>query len=524
MPAYDGGDRPPPTSLGPDPAAVVARCRAAVAAWFERINNAFVAVALTAVAAAARYSATVPRPAALGSELLLPGMRRRPWLRLVRLVTARAVEEFGPARPGPKADKRISDLKDAAEAEAEVGKLAAEQWRRALTTRAVRHMTGYLTSAAGADAAGRIPNTGRLIASYAKWHRVSETTAYRHWQVVRELGLVRQTQHSAPGEHARYVLCFPPAQLPADLPAGDLSPQPMDLDAHVRDWDDHAGQALEETAEFGLVRYGAATSARRATTTPTTVTGSDGASLASTDTDLDSLSAYYCEAFPLYAKAKNPSTPTRVFAHPRRTPNRRGGRISDDERTAALGVLSDCVDRWVAQRGPHRLPTDAELDRMVPLLVLVLRHTPPSEVIELLTHQVRSADSLAGVLTWRLGRTLRALRARFDRPVDEDGQIYAATAALRAAEGAERHAATATARRHARQQMHAGITRANTRHKHTSLTGGLTIEWATEPPEALPSPLPAAVDAEETASRRRYALALQRARRQKITDDEEAVA
>jgi len=155
----------------------------------------------------------------------------------------------------------------------------------------------------------------------------------------------------------------------------------------------------------------------------------------------------------------------------------------------------------------------------VPLLVLVLRHTPPSEVAELLTAQVRSADNLAGVLTWRLGRTLRALRARFDRPVDDDGQIYAATAALRAAEAAERHAATAAARRHARQQMQAGITRATTRHSHASRpTDGLTIAWATEP-QATPDAAP--TDAEETASRRRYLLALQRARRQKISSNEE---
>lgn len=498
---------------------IAAACRAAVAAWFERIDNAFARVALAAVAAAARYGNVVPRPAALGSGLLLPGMRRRPWLRLVRLVTARAVEEFGPARPGPKAGKRIADLKTTAEAEAEVAKLAAEQWRRALTTRAVRDMTGYLTSHAGADAAGRVPNIGRLIASYAKWHRVSEATAYRHWRMVRELGLVRQTQHSAPGEHARYVLCFPPAQIPADLPMLDASAQPMDLDAHLRDWDDHAGQALQEAAELGLVRYGAATSMRTATTTPKPGTRLDGPPPTSTDTDPDSLAAYYCKAFPLYAKAKNPSAPSRVPARPRRAPDRRGGRIRADERTAALGVLSDCMERWVAQRGTNRLPTDAELERMVPLLVLVLRHVPASEVIELLTRQVHSAESLAGVLTWRLGRTLRALRARFERPVDDDGQIYAATAALRAAQAADRHAATAAARRHARQQMQAGITRASTRHSHASRpTDGLTIDWATEPHATADA---APTDAETTASRRRYLLALQRARRQKISSNEE---
>jgi hypothetical protein len=509
------------TTVGLGLADVAAACRSAVAAWFSRINGAFAAVALAVVGAAARYGNTVPRPAALGADLLLPGMRRRPWIRLVSLATTRAEAEFGPARPGPKkVDKRIGDIKDAAEAEAEVGKLAGEQWRRALTTRAVRDMTGYLTSNAGADPAGRIPNTGRLIASYAKWHRVSEATAYRHWRAVRELGLVRQTQHSAPGEHARYVLAFPPAQLPADLPAGDVSPQPMDLDAHVRGWDDHAGQALEEAAELQLVRYGAATSMRTATTTPAPGTGPEGTPSTSTDTDPDSLAAYYCEAFPLYAKARTPSPPARPQRRTHRAPNRRGGRIGTDERAAALGVLSDCRGRWVSQRGPDRLPSDAELERMVPLLVLVLRHTPPSEVAELLTAQVRSADNLAGVLTWRLGRTLRALRARFDRPVDDDGEIYAATAALRAAEGAQRHEQTAAARHHARQQMQAAITRAATRHDRRSASrSDLKITWATEPatddPRAASNAQSAARQAaEEATQRQRRALALRRARQE----------
>jgi hypothetical protein len=464
-------------------AAVAAACHTAVTRWFSRANNAFAAVVLAAVAAAARYGATLPRPAALGTNLVLPGLRRRAWLRLVRLAMARAEAEFGQARPGPAkggvAGKRLAELKDAAEVEAGVAQVAAEQWRRALTTRAVRDMTGYLTCIAGADAAGRIPNIGRLIASYAKWHGVSEATAYRHWRVVRELGLVRQTQHSAPGEHARYVLCFPPAQLPNDLPIPDSSVQPMDLAAHLQAWDDHADQALEEAAELELVRYGAATSMRTATTTSAPGTGPDAAPQTSTDADPDSLSAYYCKAFPLYAKAKNPSAQASTVHRARPVANRRGGRISDEERAHALTVLSDCMPRWVAQRGPNRLPRDAELERLVPLLVLVLRHTPPSEAVELLTNQVRSADSLAGVLTWRLGRTLRALRARFNRPVDDDGEIYAATRALRAAEAAARHEQTAAARQAAKDALHSALNRIARRRPATAPQSGLGITWAT---------------------------------------------
>lgn len=499
---------------------VAAACRTAVATWFSRVDNAFAAVALVAVAAAARYGATLPRPAALGTGLLLPGMRRRAWLRLVRLAMARAEAEFGQARPGPGgggvAGKRIAELKDAAEAEAGVAQVAAEQWRRALTTRAVRDMTGYLTCNAGADAAGRIGNIGRLIASYAKWHGVSEATAYRHWRVVRELGLVRQTQHSAPGEHARYILCFPPAQVPNDLPILDVSPQPMDLAAHLQAWDDHADQALEEAAELELVRYGAATSTRTATATSAPVTGPDAAPQTSTNADPDSLPAYYCKAFPLYAKAKNPSAQTWAIRHPKSTSKRRGGRISDDERANALTVLSDCVPRWVAQRGPNRLPSDAELERMVPLLVLVLRHIPPSEVIELLTTQVRSADSLAGVLTWRLGRTLRALRATFDRPVDDDGEIYAATRALHAAEAAVRHERTATARQAAKDALHAALNRIARRRSSTAPRSGLDISWAIEPEQPTTPP----VDTTEADSRHRHALALARARREKISNED----
>jgi hypothetical protein len=503
---------------------VVAACRAAVAAWFERVRGAAGLVALAAVAAAARYGATVPRPAALGSGLLLPGMRRRPWLRLVRLVTARAEAEFGQARPGPaKSDKRIADLKDAAEAETEVAKLAAEQWRRALTTRGVRDMTGYLTSAAGADAAGRIPNTGRLIASYAKWHRVTEVTAYRHWRAVRELGLVRQTQHSAPGEHARYVLSFPPAQLPDGLPAGDASPQPMDLAGHTEAWTGHAGHALEEAAELELVRYGAATGSPTPTTTATKAgTGPATGPATSTDTTPNQgghdLTAYYCQAFPLYAKVRTPSPPPQAPRRPPRRASRRGGRINVDEQTAAAGVLSDCRPQWTLQRGPDRLLTETEEQRLVPLLVLVLRHTPASEVVELLTTQVRSANDFTGVLTWRLGQTLRALRARTAQAVDEDGAIYAAKAALRAAEATERHNATTAARQAARAQMMAAITNATTRHTPTTAAhSGSDIVWATEP---QPTPTTPPTGAEETASRRRYALALQRARRQKIISNE----
>jgi hypothetical protein len=64
---------------------------------------------------------------------------------------------------------------------------------------------------------------------------------------------------------------------------------------------------------------------------------------------------------------------------------------------------------------------------------LALRHLPRGEVIQLLTWHVAGVRDLPGVLAWRLGQVLTAVRRPTRQvPADENGTLYAAKLAARA--------------------------------------------------------------------------------------------
>jgi hypothetical protein len=100
--------------------------------------------------------------------------------------------------------------------------------------------------------------------------------------------------------------------------------------------------------------------------------------------------------------------------------------------------LSACRGEWLAQRGPLRVPDPAELRRVETLAALALRYQVPRDVRQILTWHVASADDLAPVLEWRLGRAVRAWR-RDSRPDLRDPERR--RAAAEAEEQADQHRA-----------------------------------------------------------------------------------
>ena len=96
-------------------------------------------------------------------------------------------------------------------------------------------------------------------------------------------------------------------------------------------------------------------------------------------------------------------------------------------------MLVTSAGEWRAQRGRAPVPGSAELARVEAMTALALRHLPRGEVIQLLTWHVAGARDLPGVLAWRLGQVLTAVRRPARQvPADEDGALYAAKLAARA--------------------------------------------------------------------------------------------
>ncbi|RSN46561.1 hypothetical protein [Actinomadura sp. WAC 06369] len=414
-------------------------CRAAVARWVTRREAEQLAAAL------ARYSARPPRPAAGDGHLLLPGMRRATWYRTARLVEARAVEEFGTARPGPK--PQADEPRTAAEVEARAEQAAAAEWRRAFTARGVRQMIGMLGDYA--DDKGHVENIGKFIACYRKAFGCSEATAYAHWRVVRELGLVRQTRHSAghrppaaggqDARTARYVLCWPAARLPEDLPEEADAQTAAPLSGAVAAWDEYAAAALAGADEIGLYRYGACRDSQAHAT-----------GTAAAPVENQRPSAYYLEAWPLYARVSPPSPPAPYQSGEERSRRRRPGGLTEDDRAQAVAILNRCRSRWAEQGQELSEEEIAQLSGMVALVSRYSAHVHPGDLVDILTERVRSARDLHGLLRYRLQAVLRDLRRRRNLPVDHHGARHAAYAAQLAAKRADALEASAASRAQAR--------------------------------------------------------------------------
>jgi hypothetical protein len=241
-----------------------------------------------------------------------------------------------------------------------------------------------------ADARGIITALPQVMASYARREHVSIQTGWTDLGRLVDRGLVRQVAAAAPGRPARYRLSVPAAIIPPDLPAGLARIIRREGPGESRPAAARQRPAPDQAAPCGELD-----------TSPFTREGS-------------------------------PPSPQRPGpAQPRRAAGHRARGISSEERGRAASVLTRCVASWRAQRGPGRLPGPAELAALEPLTALALRHMPPSELAELLTERVASARDLPALLTWRLGRTLRAARRRTAVPADETSARYAAMLAAR---------------------------------------------------------------------------------------------
>jgi hypothetical protein len=226
---------------------------------------------------------------------------------------------------------------------------------------------------------GMLTELPDVIRSYAARCHVSARTAWTDLDRLVRLGLVRQVQAAAPGYTARYRLSAPAAAIAESMP---------DLPGEL-------ARAITPPSSCGRLH-----------TSPSTREGSP----------------------------PSPGGTGRAGQH--RAPRHRAGRISGEERDRALSVLSACRRSWLADRGPHGVPGPAELARIEVMTALALRHVPPGEVRQLLTHRVAGARDLPGVLAWRLGKVISAAR-RPPRhvPADEHGTRHAAMLAERAAHG-----------------------------------------------------------------------------------------
>ncbi|MFC4536910.1 hypothetical protein [Sphaerisporangium dianthi] len=324
-------------------------------------------------------------------------------------------------------------------------------WRGQHTHPALKRMLKHV--ALHADEHGVLRDIPALLAAYCARHAVGSRTAwYDLMDRAVEAGLVRQLFAAAPERQAVYILCLDVAALPADLPA--------DLLALVRRYVDNPAVAAKgrptraqrdrALAECQVVRYG---SARRAP-----IMEQAGCGRLHT-------SPFTREGSPPSPQPRQSQSSQRA----RRLPF--GGQNLGEERSAALNFVKELCPVWAAQRSTGEIPSDAELAELARLAGLLLRRMPRHEVAELLTAQVASAADLAGVLRWRIGRTLAGLRRSERRAaelaVDDDGARHAAwlesnaTAAARQAavkagvvEQARRRAEELRGRRAAAQDRH----------------------------------------------------------------------
>ncbi len=277
-----------------------------------------------------------------------------------------------------------------------------------------------------ADERGRLADVPAILASYAARHQLGRRTGWTDLMRLVDVGLVRQVCAAAPGRQARYVLCLNLAALPDDLP--------QDLAAEVRRIVDdpraaargRMTRAAEDAAlaECEVIREGSATGPK--------IAAAWGCGRLHT-------SRYTREGSPPSPQPHRPQRPR----PPRQVPV--WGQDLAEEQGRALDFVRSLGPEWVRQRG-GRMPGGAELGELARLVVLLLRRMPPGEAAELLTAQVASAADLAGVLRWRIGRTLAGLRRAERRAavlrVDDDGSRHDAWLAANAA-----HAAATAARK-----------------------------------------------------------------------------
>ncbi|WP_285710853.1 hypothetical protein [Microtetraspora sp. NBRC 16547] len=290
-----------------------------------------------------------------------------------------------------------------------------------------------------ADTTGRLTDIPAVLDAYSSRYGLSRRVGWTDFMRLVEAGLVRQVCAAAPERQARYVLVMDLAALPDDLPA-DLA---RELHRYVDDPRTAAKgrptRAGEDAAlaECEVIREGSAVGPRVAS----------------------NLGCGRLHTSPYTREGSPPSPQPRQSQGPQRPPLEPAwGQDRNDEKAAALDFVKELLPEWARQRGGQVL-SENEIGEIAHLVVLLLHHVRRSEASELLTSQVASATDLAGVLRWRIGRTLAGLRRAQRRSetlrVDDDGEQHAAfleaNAARNAANAARRAALVEEARQRARE-------------------------------------------------------------------------
>ncbi|MFJ4851676.1 hypothetical protein [Streptomyces sp. NPDC088733] len=229
-----------------------------------------------------------------------------------------------------------------------------------------------------------------------------------------DTGWIRCTQKAAPGYTARYEL-----QLPADLVPNEL---PEDLARALRLWDE---EVLPEP-DHADTRVGHLTAVP-----PLSTMAEDPDS-----NEVQTSPPYAKASFPLWSSTCRSQGAMSRYGGP---PPRRGARrdpLRPDEVEAAREVLARCGPWWSQQRGAGRgsLST-AEVEALVGPVAYALRRATPTELIELVTVQTRSARSLPHVVGARVWKLIRSRTEHYrgrDVPADEAGERYSSMLARRA--------------------------------------------------------------------------------------------
>lgn len=272
------------------------------------------------------------------------------------------------------------------------------------------------------EARGSVRDVPRLIATFAEAQGISPRSAWRALKAATARGWLRCVQHAAPGYRARYQL-----QVPTDLIVSFL---PEDLEVALRLWDedelpdpDHADSYFGHLSEAPL----APVSLEVAAPFPAPPTDPDA-----TPDPANHTGTSTCHTSPYTAKVSSPLWGEDVH-HPGGIESSdaptRPGKPRPDEVQAALQVLVRCERWWIHQRGPRcGVLSAAQRRGLVEPVAYALRRSTPTELIEVLTVQTRSARSLVNLVGFRAWRLVKT-RVEYDQavtpPGDEEGLAHA---------------------------------------------------------------------------------------------------
>uniref|UniRef100_UPI003F49A62B hypothetical protein n=1 Tax=Sphaerisporangium sp. CA-236357 TaxID=3240030 RepID=UPI003F49A62B len=301
-------------------------------------------------------------------------------------------------------------------------------WRGEHTHPALKRMLKHLVH--HADEHGVLRDIPAILVSYSGRHAVGPRTGWNDLERACQAGLLRQLKAAAPGRQASYILAMDVAALPADLPEDMRAAlrRYVDNPASIAKGAQTRAEVHRALADCQVVRYG---SARRQTPI------------------MESVGCGRLHTSP-FTREGSPPSPQPRQSQPSQRARRLpfGGQDLNEERSRALDFVKGLCPVWAYNRASGEIPSDAELAKLAPLVGLLLRRMPGHEVAELLTTRIGTASDLAGVLRWRIGRTLGGLRRAERRSaalrVDDDGAGHAAWLAANAA-AAEAQAASKAA-------------------------------------------------------------------------------